>query len=135
MVIVTSYFSSFSNVHPVTYNQLFHLSQIREIDGYLLLERLNDTTITDLRFLRRLEVIHGRPSFLFFNVLKTTLIIQNNPHLQTLSLASLRRIENGGVRIQGNSDLCLQDTVRFEDYLVNSSMVRRGNNNDNCFRK
>lgn len=61
-----------------------------------------------------------------FNVQDYTLIIQNNPHLLTLNLASLKSIENGGLRILDNPQLCLVDSISIEDYLVNSTLSRTG---------
>ena len=113
--------SCFSNA--VSPAKLLLLSQVREIDGYLLIEGLNHSDITDLRFLRHLEVIHGHSTV---EVLRRdySLVVQDNPYLQTLSLASLSRIDNGGVRIQGNPELCLVDTLTIEHYLADSVSQR-----------
>ena len=105
---------------PISYNDLLLLSSIREIDGYLRIEQLDNAEITDLRFLRGLEVIRGVESVLFF-IWDFSLIIQDNPHLRTLNLASLRRVENGGLRIVRNTELCLVDTISFRNYVVDSS--------------
>ena len=59
-------------------------------------------------------------------------MIQNNHHLRTLNLASLRRIENGGVRINSNPSLCLVDTIAVERYLVNSRLLRVGGLGQEC---
>ena len=59
-------------------------------------------------------------------------MVQNNHHLRTLNLASLRRIENGGVRINSNPNLCLVDTIAVERYLVNSRLLRVGGLGQDC---
>ena len=117
--------SSYSSF-PLTYKDLFKLSHIREIDGYLLIEWLNHSSITNLRFLRQLEIIRGQETVRLFGVQDYTLLIQNNPHLVTLNLASLRSIENGGLRISDNPQLCLVDSIPIESYLVNSTLSRIG---------
>lgn len=55
-------------------------------------------------------------------------VIQNNPHLATLSLASLQTIENGGLHIGGNPQLCLVDTLTqtLDSLLNNSDLLRVG---------
>ena len=123
-----------SNVaHPITPANLLLLSQVREIDGYLLIEGLNHSDITDLRFLRHLEVIHGHSTVEVFRR-DYSLVVQDNPYLQTLSLASLSRIDNGGVRIQGNPQLCLVDTLTIEHYLADSvsQRTRISSNGGDC---
>ena len=102
---------------PITYNKLLLLNSVHEIDGYLSIDGLNHTEISNLRFLRNLEVIHGYQTLQLFGVQEYALVVQNNPHLLTLSLASLRRIENGGVRVTANPQLCLVDTIAVEDTL------------------
>lgn len=119
-------------VTPLTYNKLLLLNKIQEIDGYLRIDGLNHTQITDLRFLRRLEVIHGHQTVQLFGRQDYSLVIQNNPHLLTLNLASLRRIENGGVRVNANPRLCLVDTIAVESYLVNSGLLRVGGLGQDC---
>lgn len=61
-----------------------------------------------------------------------SLSISGNHHLQTLNLASLKRIENGGVRITSNPQLCLVDTISIEDYLTASSASRVGDYAQDC---
>ena len=124
-----------SSAYPVTYQQLLLLQDIREIDGYLLLEGLNHSEISDLRFLRRLEVIHGYQTYIMpwlSGQRHFSLVVQDNPHLRTLGLASLRRIESGGVRIQNNTELCLVDTIDFNDFLVDSSLDKVGGYSFGC---
>ncbi len=117
--------SSFSA--PSQFNEkLYNLINVTEIDGYLVIEKLNHSYLTNLRFLRNLERIHGMETIRLFNVQDYTLIIQNNPHLLTLNLASLKSIENGGLRILDNPQLCLVDSISIEDYLVNSTLSRTG---------
>ena len=55
-----------------------------------------------------------------------SLIVEDNQYLQTLNLASLQEIVDGGVRISNNPQLCLMDTVTVEDYFVNSDLSRVG---------
>lgn len=71
-------------------------------------------------------MIHGLQTLQLFGVQDYALVVQNNPHLLTLSLASLRRIENGGVRVTANPQLCLVDTISVDDYLVKSGLSRVG---------
>ncbi len=118
--------------HPITYNSLLLLSSIIEIDGYLSIQNLNLSEIRDLRFLRHLQVIRGEETVPFFGIQHYSLIIQDNPHLRTLNLASLRRVENGGVRIVSNPALCLVDTISVEDYLVSSGLARVGGLGQDC---
>lgn len=120
---------------PLTYNKLLLLNKIREIDGYLRIDGLDHTQITDLRFLRQLEVIRGNQTLQLFGSQDYSLVIQNNPHLLTLNLASLRRIENGGVRVNANPRLCLVDTIAVESYLVNSGLLRVGGLGQDCAGK
>ena len=61
-----------------------------------------------------------------------SLVISGNSHLQTLNLASLKRIENGGVRITSNPQLCLVDTISIEDYLTGSGSHRVGGYAQDC---
>lgn len=109
----------------LTYNKLLLLNEIREIDGYLVIDGLNHTQITDLRFLRRLEVIRGEQTLQLFGVHEYSLVVQNNPYLVTLNLASLSRVENGGVRVNANPRLCLVDTIAVDSYLVNNGQLLR----------
>ena len=53
--------------------------------------------------------------------------IEGNPFLETLNLASLTRISNGGVRINQNPELCLVDMVTtvLWGYLESSEDVLR----------
>ena len=96
------------------------------MEGYVLIDGLNHSNITDLRFLRRLEVIHGNETWQLFGRQDFALVVQNNPHLLTLNLASLRQIVNGGVRVNDNPGLCLVDTLDVQRLLENSQLYRRG---------
>ena len=125
------YVFSRDTAFPITSNDLLLLSSIREIDGYLSIQGLDDTEFTNLRFLRHLEVIRGMETYLFFGR-RYTMIVQNNPHLQTLNLASLHQVANGGIRVAKNEKLCLADTIAFEDYQVNSTQRRILNLGTNC---
>ena len=114
---------------PLTQSSLLLLSNVREITGYLSVDGLShghdsNVNITDLRFLRRLQVIRGRQTLYQFNR-HYSLVVQNNPHLLTLNLASLQRIENGWVRVDANPALCLVDTIAFESYLVGTNQAPR----------
>lgn len=87
------------------------------------------------RFLRNLETIHGHETYEVFPNQQYSLVISGNNYLQTLNLASLRRIENGGIRIISNSQLCLVDTISVEDYLITSSLHRVGDYAQDCSGK
>ena len=80
---------------------------------------------SSFRFLHNLEIIHGHETLEIFPA-QYSLVISENSHLQTLNLASLKRIENGGVRITSNPQLCLVDTISIQDYLNGSSVSRVG---------
>ena len=121
--------------HPITHHHLSLLSSIREIDGYLSIRGMDLAQVRDLRFLHRLEAIRGTETVLLFGVQRYTLIIQDNPHLRTLNLASLRQVANGGVRIVSNPALCLVDTIDVENYLVNSTLARVGGLGQDCSGK
>ena len=84
------------------------------------------------RFLHNLETIHGHETLEIFPAQYYSLVISGNNHLQTLNLASLKRIENGGVRITSNPQLCLVDTVSIEDYLIGSRVSRVGGYAQDC---
>ena len=58
--------------------------------------------------------------------------MENNDNLQTLSLSSLQRIENGGIRISGNPQLCLVDTLAVDEFLVSSTLRRIGGLGMDC---
>ena len=84
------------------------------------------------RFLHNLETIHGHETLEVFPAQQYSLVISGNNHLQTLNLASLARIENGGVRITSNPLLCLVDTISIEDYLNGSGINRVGGYAQDC---
>ena len=87
------------------------------------------------RFLRNLETIYGRETLEVFPNQHYSLVVSGNNYLQTLNLASLKRIENGGVRIISNRQLCLVDTISVEDYLITSSLHRVGDYAQDCSSK
>ena len=118
-------------VLPVTAKQLSLLSSIQEIDGYLLVENAAHVNFSNLRFLRNLQIIHGFQTLQLLNRYYSLVITQND-FLQTLNLASLRTIRNGGVQIANNPELCLVDTIAIEDYLVDSSPRRIGGLSQDC---
>ena len=118
-----------TNTPPITSSQLSHLSDIKEITGYLLIENVN---FTNLRFLRNLEVLHGVQTIEYRSGQHYALIIEGNDNLQTLSLSSLQRIENGGIRISGNPQLCLVDTLAVDEFLVSSTLRRIGGLGMDC---
>ena len=84
------------------------------------------------RFLRNLETINGHETLEVFPNQHYSLVVSANNYLQTLNLASLKKIENGGVRIISNPQLCLVDTISVEDYLVGSMLSRIGDYAQDC---
>lgn len=114
------------------HSQLAYLSSIKEINGYLLIEDIPDSNFTSLRFLRNLEIIHGGVTFEYRSGQEYSLIVQNVDYLQTMSLSSLQRIENGGIRISSNPLLCLVDTLAVEEILVSSTLKRIGGLGMDC---
>lgn len=117
---------------PLDPSYLSYLSSVREIDGYLLIQGLNQETVTDLRFLRNLEHIQGQNTIELRPGRAYSLLIEECPFLRTLGLASLQTIANGGVRITNNPQLCLVDTISFDDFLVNSTLKRTGGLGNDC---
>ena len=59
-------------------------------------------------------------------------MVEDNQYLRTLNLASLRQVVDGGIRIANNPQLCLVDTISFDDYLVNSRLYRVGPASSDC---
>ena len=84
------------------------------------------------RFLRNLESIHGHETLEVLPTQFYSLVISGNDFLQTLNLASLMRVENGGIRITNNQELCLVDTISIEGYLVGSSLSKIGGYAEDC---
>lgn len=119
-------------VPPLDPSDLFYLSSVREINGYLLIRGLNNETVTDLRFLRNLERIRGLMTIDLMRGRAYSLLIEECQFLRTLGLASLQVIANGGVKISDNPQLCLVDTISFDDLLVNSSLKRTGGLGNDC---
>ncbi len=129
LILIHGHFSLCSNSDssfPITPEQLSLLKDIREIHGYLSITNLDHMGITDLRFLRRLQVIYGYETLEQSRGRHYALVIENNPHLATLSLASLERVVHGGVLVEENPELCLVDTITVENYLVHSQLARIG---------
>ena len=116
----------------MTVVDFYVLSTINEITGYLAIQNLNSTNITNLRFLHNLEVLGGNETVEFRPGQEYSLMIEDNDYLQTLGLSSLREIRNGGVRVSGNPQLCLVDTLDFEDLLGASTLVRTGGLGTDC---
>ena len=126
-ILLTFCYSDGSTIQPVSLEELSFLSTINEIAGYLVIQNLNSTNFTNLRFLRNLEVLGGDEIVEYRPGQEFSLVIEDNNYLQTLGLSSLREIRNGGVRVSGNPQLCLVDTLNFEDYFVTSTqLVRTG---------
>ncbi len=116
---------------PITLNQLVYLEDIQQISGYLHIHDLNNANITNLRFLRNLEVINGNQTISLRSG-DYGLIVENNDYIQILGFASLQRIENGGIRISTNPELCLVDTLILTDFLITSTLTRSGGLGTDC---
>ena len=116
----------------MTVEDLSFLSSINEITGYLAILNLNNTNITNLRFLHSLEVLGGNETIEHRPGQEYSLMIEDNDYLQILGLSSLKEIQNGGVRISGSPKLCLVDTLNFEEFLGTSTLVRTGGLGTDC---
>ncbi len=117
------------SIPPVTLDQLSYLATIEQISGYLHIHDCNN--ITNLRFLRNLEVINGAEIIALMTG-EYALIIEDNSYLQTIGLSSLKRIKNGGIRISTNPQLCLVDTLTLGEFIATNSPVRTGGLGIDC---
>ena len=119
-------------IPPISIPQLSLLSSIKEIRGYLQIHDVGHQDFTDLRFLHNLESIYGQQTLELRPSYNYSLVVEDNQYLRTLNLASLRQVVDGGIRIANNPQLCLVDTISFDDYLVNSRLYRVGPASSDC---
>ncbi|GAU88257.1 hypothetical protein RvY_00994-2 [Ramazzottius varieornatus] len=113
---------------PVTPADLEQLSTIKIVTGHIRIDG-SHPDMTDLSFLRNLEVIHGRS---LMN--KNALMIIKNQYLTSLSLNSLKKIGTGGVQILENSELCYADSVDWKSMMAPNTVanVRKNKNAEAC---
>ena len=123
------------NIPPLNSSHLSYLSSVSQIDGYLLIYGLTDENLSNLRFLRNLELITGLETIEWRRNQFYSLIIEGCQFLETLGLASLRMVVDGGIRISNNPKLCLVDTLSIEELLVHSTLKRTGGLGNNCSGK
>ena len=119
-------------IPPMSFDQLFLLSSIEEISGYLQIQDVGHEDFTNLRFLHNLEAIYGQQTLELRPSYNYSLVVEGNEYLRTLNLASLRQVVDGGIRLANNPQLCLFDTISFDDYLVNSRLNRVGPGSSDC---
>lgn len=107
---------------PITPADLEQLSTIRTVTGYIRIDG-SHSGMTNLSFLRNLEVIHGR------NLMnKYALMIIMNQYLTSLGLNSLKKISNGNVQILENRELCYADSMSWKSLMSSSSAAFVKNN-------
>ncbi len=122
------------SIPPITLDQLAYLATIKQINGYLHIHDLSNENITNLRFLQNLEIVNGNETVTLRSG-DYAVIVEDNDYIQTLGFTSLQRIENGGIRISSNPELCLVDTLTLNDFLVTSTLMRSGGLGTDCSSK
>ncbi|XP_022241465.1 epidermal growth factor receptor-like isoform X2 [Limulus polyphemus] len=113
-------------MHP---SQLDVFSTLKHVTGFLNIQASNPH-FKNLSCFRNLEVIGGRQTtdqYAALYIVKTS--------LETLSLKSLKKIRAGNVVIFENAELCLADTITWEDIMLynsNSALIQYNADEEYC---
>ncbi|NXU21192.1 ERBB2 kinase, partial [Pardalotus punctatus] len=85
---------------------------IKEVQGYVLIaeNRVSGLELQSLRIIRGTQLFQDRYALA---------VVDNGgaPGLRQLGMRHLTEILKGGVRIEGNPELCFQETIAWEDIL------------------
>uniref|UniRef100_H3DAT2 Receptor protein-tyrosine kinase n=1 Tax=Tetraodon nigroviridis TaxID=99883 RepID=H3DAT2_TETNG len=118
---------NYNNVPPLDPEKLKIFNTVREITDMLVIQSW-PTNMSDLSVFSNLQTIQGRKLYkLVFR--GYSLMVVKTPSLTSLGLRSLRKINDGGVYITGNKNLCYHDTVNWTLLLGSSSRQQRRHKN------
>ncbi|XP_072009463.1 epidermal growth factor receptor-like isoform X2 [Engystomops pustulosus] len=118
-IVVGSIFIMYSTIHGDRYTnasamdpaKLNVFKSVREITGYLVVNYLPEN-FTDLSIFENLEVIRGRPKYLW----KYSVGI-GDLSISSLGLKSLQQVSDGDVVITKSKDLCFSNTINWSRIL------------------
>lgn len=108
-----------SDMPEATFDQFeeFSYPDLTLITGYLIIDNVNGIK-TLSKLLPNLNDINGNETFREYS-----LLISNNRDLKEIALSSLNRIDNGIIKVDGNSKLCFNFTGDYEKLTKNSREI------------
>ncbi|KAI3370155.1 hypothetical protein L3Q82_024938 [Scortum barcoo] len=109
----------YNNVPALDPEKLKIFNTVREITDILSIQSW-PKSMSDLSVFSNLQTIQGRTLYKGY-----ALLVMKISSLTSLGLRSLRKINDGGVYITGNKNLCYHDTVNWTRILGSSSRPQR----------
>uniref|UniRef100_A0A3Q3XSG2 receptor protein-tyrosine kinase n=1 Tax=Mola mola TaxID=94237 RepID=A0A3Q3XSG2_MOLML len=106
----------YNGVPPLDPEKLKIFNTVREITDMLSIQSWPEN-MSDLSVFSNLQTIQGRTLYKGYS-----LLVMKIPSLTSLGLRSLRKINDGGVYIKGNNNLCYHDTVNWTRLFSSSSL-------------
>ncbi|TNN65645.1 Receptor tyrosine-protein kinase erbB-3 [Liparis tanakae] len=109
----------YNNVPALDPEKLKIFNTVREITDILSIQSWPEN-LSDLSVFSNLQTIQGRTLYKGYS-----LLVMKIRSLTSLGLRSLRKINDGGVYVTGNQELCYHDTVNWTRILTSGSRPQR----------
>ncbi|XP_062321423.1 receptor tyrosine-protein kinase erbB-3a [Osmerus eperlanus] len=120
---------AYENITALDPEKLKIFKTVREITDILSIQSWPES-MSDLSVFSNLSTIQGRKLYRGVSSKRGySLLVMRIPTLTSLGLRSLHRINDGGVYITGNSQLCYHDTVNWTRLFNSSSRPMRRHKN------